>query len=150
MTTLDDVVALARAEQFLTVISTLRADGTIQSSIVNAGVLPHPITNRDVLAFVTYGPAKLRNLRARPHLTATVRSGWNWAAVEGTAELIGPDDPHDGIDAEGLRLLLRAIFRAAGGDHEDWEAYDRKMAEDRRTAVLIDPTRVYSNAPGAG
>jgi len=41
------------------------------------------------------------------------RAGWAWAAVEGDVELIGPDDDYAGIDAEGLRLLLRAIFTAA-------------------------------------
>ena len=76
MTTLDDVMALARPEQCLMIVSTVRADGTIQSSLVNAGVLPHPVTGADVLAFVTYGPTKLRNLRARPQVTLAVRAGW--------------------------------------------------------------------------
>jgi hypothetical protein len=49
------------------------------------------------------------------------------------------------VDAEGLRLLLRAVFTAAGGEHEDWDEYDRVMAEQRRTVVLVEPTRVYSN-----
>ena len=62
-----------------------------------------------------------------------------------TAQLIGPDDPHDGVDSERLRLLLREIFTAAGGTHDDWDAYDRVMREERRTAVLVTPTRVYSN-----
>ena len=61
------------------------------------------------------------------------------------AELIGPDDPHSAVDAEGLRLLLRQVFTAAGGTHDDWEAYDRAMAEQRRTAVLFTPSRIYSN-----
>jgi PPOX class probable F420-dependent enzyme len=145
MTTLHDAVAVARTDQFLAVVSTLRADHTIQSSVVNAGVLPHPVTGADVIAFVTYGKAKLSNLRRRPGLTATFRAGWQWATVEGSAELIGPDDLHPGIDADGLRLLLRAVFTAAGGDHDDWDAYDRTMAEQRRTAVLVTPTRIYSN-----
>jgi hypothetical protein len=34
---------------------------------------------------------------------------------------------------------------AAGGTHDDWEAYDRDMVEQRRTAVLVTPTRIYSN-----
>jgi len=146
MTTLDDVVALARPEQFLMVVSTLRADQTIQASLVNAGVLPHPVTGSDdVLAFVTYGAAKLRNLHGRRQVTVTIRSGWQWATVEGTAELIGPDDPHPAVDAERLRLLLREIFAAAGGTHDDWDAYDAEMVDQRRTAVLVTPTRVYSN-----
>lgn len=145
MTTLDDAAALGRAEQGLAVISTLRADSTIQGSIVNAGVLAHPATDEPVLAFVTYGPVKLANLRVRPQVTATFRSGWQWAAVEGRAELAGPDDPRPWLDAEGLRLLLRSVFVAAGGSHDDWDEYDRVMAEQRRTAVLVRPERVYSN-----
>lgn len=145
MTTLDDVVALARPEQFLMTVATLRADGTIQASLVNAGVMAHPITGGDVVAFVTYGAAKLRNLRARPQVTLTVRSGWQWATVEGTAESIGPDDPHPDVDAERLRLLLREVFTAAGGTHDDWDAYDAEMAAQRRTAVLVALTRIYSN-----
>ena len=34
---------------------------------------------------------------------------------------------------------------AAGGEHDDWAEYDRVMAEQRRTVVLIAPTRIYSN-----
>ena len=145
MTTLDEVAQLGRAEQGLAIVSTLRADQTIQSSLVNAGVFEHPVTSEAVLAFVTYGPVKLANLRQRPQLSVTFRSGWQWATVEGRAELIGPDDPHPGIDADQLRLLLRAVFTAAGGSHDDWDAYDRVMAEQRRTAVLVAPSRVYSN-----
>ena len=146
MTTLDEAVALAAAEQGLAVVSTLRADETIQASLVNAGVLPHPVSGQPVLAFVTYGKVKLANLRARPALAVTFRNGWQWATVEGSAELGGPDDPQPWLaDPEQLRLLLRDVFTAAGGTHDDWDEYDRVMAEQRRTAVLVEPSRVYSN-----
>jgi PPOX class probable F420-dependent enzyme len=145
MTTLQEVIGIGAREQFLAVVSTVRADATVQSSVVNAGVLPHPTDGTEVVAFVTYGKAKLANLRARPQLTVAFRSGWEWAAVEGRAELIGPDDPHPAVDAEGLRLLLRHVFTAAGGGHDDWAAYDQAMADQRRTAVLCSPTRIYSN-----
>ena len=145
MTTLHEAVSLASRESGLVVVATLRANGTIQSSLVNAGVLAHPATGEDVLAFVASGRAKLANLRARPQITATFRNGWQWAAVEGRAELAGPDDPQPWLDAEGLRLLLRAVFTAAGGEHDDFDEYDRVMAEQRRVAVLIHPDRIYSN-----
>lgn len=146
MTTLDDAVALASAESGLAVVSTLRADATIQASLINAGVLPHPVTGEPTLAFVTYGRVKLANLRVRPVLAATFRNGWMWATVEGRAELAGPDDPQPWLkDADQLRLLLRDVFTAAGGTHDDWDTYDRVMAEQRRTVVLVAPTRVYSN-----
>ncbi|MEO8265025.1 MAG: TIGR03618 family F420-dependent PPOX class oxidoreductase [Ilumatobacteraceae bacterium] len=143
--TLDEVMELAGREQYLAVVSTVRADSTIQASLVNAGVLDHPRTGVPVLAFVTYGPAKLRNLRARPQVAVTFRSGWAWATIEGNVELIGPDDPHPEVDAERLRLLLREIFTAAGGQHDDWDAYDRTMMEQGRTAVFVAASRIYSN-----
>ncbi len=145
MTSLNKFADLARPEQGLAVVSTLRADQTIQSSVVNLGVLDHPIDGDPVVAFVTYGKVKLANLRARRQLTVAARSGWRWAAVEGNAELIGPDDPHPAVDAERLRLLLREIFTAAGGTHDNWPEYDRVMTTDRRAAVLLRPTRIYGS-----
>ncbi len=146
MTDLADFARLVTREHGLGVVLTLRADTTIQSSVVNTGVLKHPVTGLEVVGFTTRGGArKLAHLRARPQITVTVRAGWEWVTTEGTAALAGPDDPADGIDAEGLRLLLRDVFSAAGGTHDDWPAYDRVMAEERRAAVLITPDRVYSN-----
>lgn len=145
MTTLEDVIEIGRQDRFLAVVSTLRSDGTIQSSVVNAGSLPHPVDGADVVGFVTYGKTKLANLRVRRQLSVTFRAGWQWATVEGQAELIGPDDARAGIDPEQLRLLLRQIFTAAGGAHDDWDAYDREMVEQGRTAVLVRATRIYSN-----
>ncbi|MGH3658507.1 MAG: TIGR03618 family F420-dependent PPOX class oxidoreductase [Micromonosporaceae bacterium] len=131
----------------LSVVSTLRRDGSVQSSVVNAGVLAHPSTGEEVVGLVAAGGTlKLRHLRADPRITVVVRAGWRWAAAEGTAELIGPDDPYPGIDGEDLRLLLRTVFTAAGGTHDDWDAYDRVMAEERRTVVLVSPARVYGIA----
>ena len=99
--------------------------------------MAHPVTGERVVAFVTYGRVKLTNLRARPQITVTFRSGWQWAAVEGRAEIVGPDDPQPGFDAERLRLLLREVFVAAGGTHDDWAEYDRVMLAQRRTAVFV-------------
>lgn len=45
--------------------------------------------------------------------------------------------------------MLRNIFEAAGGTHDNWDTYGRAMAEQRRTAVLIAPQRVYPN-PATG
>ncbi|MCS7478598.1 pyridoxamine 5'-phosphate oxidase family protein [Umezawaea endophytica] len=145
MATLTDAAALGAGESGLVVVSTLRADLTIQASVVNAGVLRHPLRDVEVVGFVTYGKVKLANLRERPQLTATFRKGWQWVAVEGAAEIIGPDDPHGQVDDERLRVLLREVFTAAGGTHDDWDAYDRVMAEQRRAAVFVEPKRVYSN-----
>jgi PPOX class probable F420-dependent enzyme len=146
MTTLRDAVALAATESGLAVVSTVRADTTVQASLVNVGLLPHPDSGEPVLGFTTYGKVKLANLRARPQLAVTFRKGWQWATVEGRAELAGPEDAQPWLaDADRLRLLLREAFTAAGGTHDNWDEYDRVMASERRAVVLVAPTRVYSN-----
>jgi PPOX class probable F420-dependent enzyme len=146
MTTLQEAAALAAKESGLCVVSTVRADGTVQASLVNAGVLAHPSTGEAALAFVTYGKVKLSNLRARPQIAVTFRDGWQWATVEGYAEMVGVDDPQPWLtDPDALRLLLRDVFTAAGGTHDDWAEYDRVMAEQGRTVVFVAPSRVYSN-----
>src|SRR2546422_3266811 len=72
----------------LVVVSTARADGTIQSSVVNAGVLDHPVSGRQVVGLVAAGSSRrLVNLRARPRATVVIRAGWRWAGVEGPVEL---------------------------------------------------------------
>ena len=114
---------------------------------MNAGVLDHPVTGKPVVGLVARGQTrKLANLRARPRTTVVVRVGWEWVAVEGPVDLAGPDDRFGDMDAERIRLLLREIFTACGGTHDDWDTYDRVMAEERRTAVLVAPGRVYSSA----
>ena len=146
MTTLEDAVALATGEKGLAIVSTVRADGTVQASLVNVGLVAHPVSGQASLGFVTYGKVKLANLRARPQLAVTFRNGWRWATVEGRAELAGPDDPQPWLaDADQLRLLIREVYSAAGGTHEDWDEFDRVMAAERRTVVLVAPTRLYSN-----
>ncbi|MGI9601115.1 MAG: pyridoxamine 5'-phosphate oxidase, partial [Acidimicrobiales bacterium] len=67
----------------------------------------------------------------------------------GPAELIGPADPAEGIDDDGVRRLLREIFVAAGGTHDDFDEFDRVMAEDGRTAILVAPDRIIGNAPSS-
>ena len=86
MTDLAPFSALVPLDHGLTVVVTVRAGHTPHATVVNAGVLRHPVTG----------------------------------------------DPTVGLVA-------------AGGTHDDWDAYDRTMREERRTAVLIAPTRVYSN-----
>jgi PPOX class probable F420-dependent enzyme len=132
----------------LSVVVTRRADHTPHTTVVNAGVLAHPLTGSDSVAFVARGGTrKLAHLRADPTIALVVRAGWQWTAVEGTAQLIGPYDPDPDVTSERLRLLLREIFTAAGGTHDDWDTYDQVMRDERRTAVVVAPTRVYSGAP---
>ena len=146
MTDLADFARIAAADHGLVVVVTTRRDGSAQASVVNAGVMTNPIDGSPAVALVAHGRGrKLVHLRERPRMTVVARAGWEWAAVEGPTTIIGPDDVPAGFEIEQVPQLLRDVFVAAGGTHDDWDEYDRVMAKDRRAAVFVVPERVYSN-----
>jgi hypothetical protein len=146
MASIDDVRRLVTLDHGLASLSTLRTDGTVHGVVVNAGVVDHPVDGSPVAAFVAArSTRKLDHLRTRPVATLLWRAGWAWVAAEGPVELAGPDDPLDGFPPNDLPALLRAIYSAAGGQHDDWAEYDRAMAAERRVAVLMRPNRIYLN-----
>jgi PPOX class probable F420-dependent enzyme len=108
------------------VLATLRADGRPQLSPVT------PFYDRDkgiIYVSITDGRAKTKNLRRDPRaaLEVTSADGWEWAAADGTAELIGPGtDPH-GPEVEALV----GYYRSAAGEHPDWDEYRAVMVADR-------------------
>ena len=141
--TMEDVRTFAAADQGLAVVSFGRPDRSVHSSLVNAGVMAHPVTGEEVVALVVRGNSvKLRHWRRTPRATVVFRAGWSWVGVEGATTIIGPDDRFDGFDPSAVPRLLRGVFIAAGGSHEDWDEYDRVMAAERRTAVFIHPSRI--------
>jgi hypothetical protein len=74
--------ALTPLDHGLCVITTSRHDGSAQSTVVNAGVLDHPITGAPVVGLVAGGGTrKLDNMRARQHATIVARAGWRWTTV---------------------------------------------------------------------
>ncbi len=97
-------------------------DGRMRPSVVNVGVIDHPITGARVVAVVIQGKAhKLAHLRAQAAcLSVVLRAGWQWAAVEGPAEIIGPDDPAEGIGR-------RAAPAAAAGDLHRGRRHARRL-----------------------
>ena len=128
------------------VVATVRHDGSIQATVVTAGVMDHPVTGRPTVAYVARGQTvKLRNMRRDPRTTVVFRAGREWVTVEGRVSLVGPDDTYQGFDPARVPTLLREVFTAAGGAHDNWEEYDRVMAAERRTAVFVEMDRVYSN-----
>jgi len=146
MIDISQFAGLVSRDHGLAVIALALPDGTVHASVASAGVLSHPLTGIPVVGVVAAGRSrKLVHLRRHTRATVVLRAGFQWAAVEGPVGLAGPDDPLDGIDAERLRLLLRQIFTAAGGSHEDFGAYDRAMAADRRAAILVTPERAYNH-----
>lgn len=143
---LHDARRLIGLDNALAALSTIRADGSIQTTVVHAGIVDHPVHGAEVAAFVARGGThKIVHLRARPTAALLWRAGWAWVAVEGTTELCGPDDHLAGIDGAARAALFRRIMVAAGVDQDDWDEFDRIAAAEGRTAVLLTPRRIYQN-----
>ena len=87
MTDLSVFAELARLDHGLCVLSTSRRDGSVVASVVNAGVLQHPLTGVPVVGFVARGLRKLDHLRADTRATIVARAASRWAAVEGSVGL---------------------------------------------------------------
>lgn len=126
------------AESRIGVLATIKSDGRPQLSPVmffydrEAGVIQ---------VSMTQGRAKTANLRRDPRATLEVTSsdGWGWATVEGIATLTGPvTDPH----ASEVDAMVR-YYRAAAGEHPDWDEYRSAMVSDRRVLMTMTVDHVY-------
>ena len=98
MADLELVDRLAAADHHLAVFTVARPDGTVQASVVSAGVIDDPVDGAaGVAAVVGGGARKLQLLRDSGVATLVFKSGFEWVAVTGPVRLIGPDD------GDGLR-----------------------------------------------
>ena len=126
------------AEARLGVLATIRSDGRPQLSPVT------PWYDRDAdLLYVsmTEGRAKTANLRRDPRaaLEVTSADGFAWATADGTVTLVGP-----GTDPTGPEVqVLVDYYRAAAGEHPDWDEYRSVMVADRRVLMVLAVERVY-------
>ena len=145
MADLDLVQKIAGENHGLAIVSVVGSDGSIHSSLVNAGVLDHPVTGDRVVGCVLAGSArKLALVRRSGRAALAFQHGWQWVSVEGPVDIAGPDDTAV-VGSTEIPELLRVVFRAAGGTHDDWDEYDRVMAAERRPAVLLRPEHVLTN-----
>ena len=143
MTDLSVFAELVRLDHGLCVLSTSRGDGSVTASVVNTG-------SCNIHSQASPG-RRIRRPRppqagqpARRSPSNDRRPGWlAMGGGRGNVDLFGPDDPHPDMSSEGLRLLLRNIFVAAGGTHDDWATCDRVMADEKSAAVLLAPRRTY-------
>lgn len=113
------------------VLSTTRADGRPQMSLVTGG-----ITAAGLLAVSSYpSRAKVRNARADPSVSVLVMGAefdHEWVQVDGRATVHDMPDAADG---------LVEYYRCISGEHPDWDEYRRAMADQGKSVILIEPTR---------
>jgi PPOX class probable F420-dependent enzyme len=127
----------------LGVLATIKADGRPQLSPVM------PFYDREagtLTVSMTEGRAKTANLRRDPRaaLEVTSADGRSWATAEGPVTLVGPGtDPH-GPEVEALV----AYYRAAAGEHPEWDDYRATMVADRRVLMTMSVDHIYGDALG--
>jgi hypothetical protein len=145
MADLELVAELAEADHHLAVVATARPDGSVHASLVMAGLIDDPETGAPCVGLVVAGAArKLVHLGASGRATVVFKAGYRWVAVEGPVRLEGYDHEVPGSGRDPA-TLLRSVFVAAGGTHDDWDEFDRTMAEERRCAVFVRAEQVSSN-----
>ncbi|ANI42671.1 PPOX class F420-dependent oxidoreductase [Mycolicibacterium vaccae] len=113
------------------VLTTFRADGSLQSSPVTGGV---DAEGRIVIASYPQR-AKAANIRRHPHASAVVLSdefSGPYVQVDGSAEVV--DLP------EAVEPLVE-YFRAVSGEHPDWDEYRRAMVDQRKCLIRVTPRR---------
>ena len=119
------------------VLTTFRRDGAAQMSIVSCGPF------RDGVAFTTTADrAKLINLHRNPKCSLLISQDdwWGYVVLEGRAEILSPSN----TGAAELSAVLRDVYRTVSRvEHPDWEEYDQAMRDQRRSAVVVIPDRVY-------
>ena len=112
------------------VLITRRADGSLQTSPVSAGV----DDGRIVIA--TYPDrAKAVNLRRNPQATVMLQSddfNGPWMQIDGTAEVI---DLPDSVEP------LVGYFRSISGEHSDWDEYRQAMIDQGKSLIRVTPQR---------
>ena len=122
----------------LGVLATIKASGLPQLSPVTPF---YDAAAGTLMVSMTEGRAKTANLRRDPRaaLEVTSSDGRAWAVAEGPVTLTGPGTDPQGPEVEALVTY----FRAAAGEHPDWDEYRATMVADRRVLMTMTVERVY-------
>ncbi|WKG03381.1 PPOX class F420-dependent oxidoreductase [Mycolicibacterium sp. HK-90] len=127
---IDELLEFVRPRHRM-VLTTFRADGSVQSSPVTGGV-----DQQGRIVIASYPQrAKAVNLRRTPRASVTVLSDefhGPYVQVDGDAEVIGlPEAVEPLVD----------YFRAVAGEHPDWDEYRQAMVDQRKCLIRVTPTR---------
>ncbi len=111
------------------VLTTFRADESLQSSPVTGGV---DAEGRIVVASYPQR-AKSANIRRRPRASVVVLSdefNGPYVQVDGSAEVVDLPDAVEG---------LVEYFRSVAGEHPDWDEYRQAMVDQRKCLIRVTP-----------
>jgi PPOX class probable F420-dependent enzyme len=128
------------AESQIGVLATIKQNGLPQLS----PVMPHYDQNASVIHVSTSaGTVKVANLHRDPRASLEVTSsdGWSWATAEGAVTLTGPGTDPNGPEVQALV----DYYRAAAGEHPDWDEYRASMVADRRVLITLNVAHVYGD-----
>ena len=119
------------------VLTTIRSNGRPQLSNVMHQVFDDGL----IRISITADRAKYKNLVREPWaaLHVTQPDFWAYAVIVGDVELTPVATRVDDPTVEELV----AYYRAAAGEHNDWDEYRAAMVADRRVIVRLNPTRAY-------
>ncbi len=117
------------------VLLTIRKDGRPQSSDIT-----YALEGDTFVISITEERAKTRNMLRDPRVVLHLSdpASWTYLSFDGSVELLptttAPGDPTS--DA------LVAYYRAAAGEHPDWDDYRRAMVDQTRLIARFTPTSV--------
>lgn len=127
---LDELLTFVRPRHAM-VLTTYRADGSVQSSPVTGGV-----DEQGRIVIASYPQrAKSVNIGRTPRASVTVLSEefhGPYVQVDGDAERI---DLPDAVEP------LVDYFRAVAGEHSDWDEYRQAMVDQGKCLLRITPRR---------
>ena len=133
---LNDAIDFARVNTH-SVLTTIRRNGRPQLS----NVLHNVDADGLIRISITADRAKYKNLLREPWAALHVSQPdfYGYVVLEGPVELTpvaaAPDDAT--VDE------LVAYYRAAAGEHDNWDEYRAAMVADRRVIVRLSPERAY-------
>ena len=120
------------------VLSTFRGDGRPQMSPVT-----HTVDGDGKVCISTRQTAiKAKNLRRDPRVSMCAMNDQffgQWLQIDGSAEIVELPKAMDG---------LVAYYRAAAGEHPDWDEYKAAMVRDQRVLVRITIERAGPDRSG--
>jgi len=117
---------------------TIRKDGRPQSSDIT-----YALEGDTFIISITDDRAKTHNMRRDPRVVLHLSdpASWTYLSFDGTVELL-PTTTNPG-DATSDALV--AYYRAAAGEHPDWDEYRRAMVDQKRLVARFTPTAVVGH-----